>query len=130
MPVRVKGEMKKFETEWYKGFNEFVFPSDMPKEIQLRAINRRRQILIHSYIHNGLGMEMISQNLFTKISKELEDIQAAWGNDFNFYDYLFDGWDITQEDHLITNRGIDEGIVRHAMELVDARKRRERALAY
>jgi hypothetical protein len=122
--------LKKFQTEWFKTFDEFKFPEGMPREIQVRAINRRRQILIHSYIQNGVGMEMISQNLFGKISKELEDIQAAWGTDFNFYDYLFDGWDITQEDQLITNRGIDEGIVHHAMELVNARKARERKLAY
>jgi hypothetical protein len=122
--------MVKFRSEWGKGMQDFTFPDDMPAEIRLRAINRRRQVLIHSYIRNGTGMELISNRLFGQLCKELEDIQAAWGSDFNFYDYLFDGFDEDQEDHLVTNRGCDEFIVKHALGMIAARKAAERKLAY
>lgn len=122
--------MVKYKSEWGKNLGDFTFPDGMPGEIRLRAINRRRQILIHSYIHNGVGTELISSNLFSKLCRELMDIQAAWGDDFNFYDYMFDGFDESYEDKFITNRGCDEFIVKHALGMINARRAAERKLAY
>lgn len=127
--VREVCKMVKFKSEWYKTIDDFTFPEDMPQEMRNRVINRRRQILVHSYLNNGVGEQCISTKLFTKISNELQELQAVWGTDFNFYDYLFDGWDESQEDHLITNRGIDKGVVDHALSILDSKKKRERSMA-
>lgn len=127
--VREVCKMVKFKSEWYKTHDDFTFPDNMPQEMRNRVINRRRQILVHSYLNNGVGEECISNHLFTRLSNELQELQAAWGHEFNFYDYMFDGWDVTQEDHLITNTGIDKGVVDHALGLLANKKKRERGTA-
>lgn len=124
MPVKVK-----FQSEWGKRIEECHFPDGMPKEMRIRAINRRRQIMVYAYLSNGIGQDLISFEMFSRICRELEQLQAAWGYEFGFYDFQFVNFDESKEDHLFTNLGIDEGLNAHAMALLATRKKYERSLA-
>lgn len=117
---------KQFVSEWHKTFPEFTFPEGMPEDVKHRVISRRRQLLVHCYLRNGTGNSIIGERLFTRICKELEEIQAAWGHEYGFYDFLFHHWDEAQEDKLITNNGIDGGVVNHAMAMLANHKKWER----
>lgn len=88
----------------------------------------RRRIMAICYIHNGLGMEFVSQRLFTRLSFDLQMLQAAWGCEFDFYDFQFVDWVEGREDHLFTNNGCDDGVVKHALAMVQARRESDIAI--
>jgi len=121
--------MVKFVSSWHRVHSDFSFPEGMPVELQEKVINRRRQIMVYAYIQFGLGQETISQKLWLRICRELEELQAAWGYEFGFYDFMFDDWDISKEDHLLTNKGLDSGVVNAALALLTARKASARRVA-
>lgn len=117
---------KKWVSEWHKGREDWTPPKGMPEEFLNRLINRRRQILVYAYLANGLGQECVSTTLFGRLCRELMQLQAAWGHEFNFYDDIFAGFSEEMEDHLPTNLGIDDGVVKHAMGILATRKKHER----
>lgn len=119
----------KFVSEWNKPLTDMKFPEGMPLDMKMRLINRRRQVMVYSYIHNGIGREVISASLFSRLCRELVELQAAWGHEFGFYDFQFAGFTEEKEDHLYTNLGIDKAVVDHAMTLLSARLKHERSLA-
>lgn len=121
--------MVKFVSGWHRKHEDFTFPDGMPYELQQKVINRRRQIMVYAYIQFGLNEETISQKLWSRICNELQELQAAWGYEFGFYDFMFDDWDITKEDHLLTNKGLDSGVVNAAIALLQARKQSQRRIA-
>lgn len=126
--VTKERRMSKFVSEWGKQHRDLTWPEGMPEDLQARLFRLRRMVLIYAYLLFGIGEETITPRLWSRMCNELQMIQAAWGHEFNFYDYLFEGWDQTREDHLFTNRGIDSGIVNHAMRILAVRKASQRKL--
>ena len=121
--------MTKFVSDWHKGWDDFHFPEGMPDDLRSKVISRRRQILTYAYIIHGIGEEIIGEGMWTRMCKDLEGLQAAWGHEFGFYDFMFDGWDHTKDDHLMTNRGVDSGVMNHALGILQRRKLQQRKAA-
>jgi hypothetical protein len=128
--IKQEVAMRKFKSEWNKTDKDFTFPDGMPLELQQKVINRRRQIMTYGYLMFGLGEEnVVGTGIWNRICRELQELQAAWGHNFNFYDWQFDDWDQTKEDHLLTNKGVDSGVMNQALQIMATKKAAARRLA-
>jgi hypothetical protein len=119
-------KMVKAPSQWLRTMDDFKFPDTMPQELREKVIRLRRQIMTYGYILHGLGIEIIGDRLWSRLCKELTDLQSAWGWEFNFYDFQFKQWDETWDDKLSTNLGWDQEHVKHAMHIVKVRKEYDR----
>lgn len=121
--------MIKFKSDWNKKIGDMTFPEEMPQHLRESVIQYRRMVMVYGYILHGIGEEVISPALWSKVCRRLQLLQAAWGWKFGFYDFMFSNWSEEMDDHLITNQGVDSGVVNQAMTMLNARKARQRRLA-
>lgn len=103
-------------SEWR---NVIAVPPGVDQEYAQKIVQKRRQILLHSYIRWGLDRDILTNRQWVDWCRQLAHLQAAWGWEFNFYDSLFkDFRHVHSAKQLITNKGMDAMIVVVAAKLL------------
>ena len=80
---------------WYVNIVSVVFISQKIMTIEEKIKQRRRQMLVHSYIYYELDQNIVSDTKWAEWAKELEKLQHDYPDEskrVEFYD-MFQDWD-------------------------------------
>lgn len=93
----------KQNTDWFANHQRKVKKTILQEKadtVRNEIIRRRRQMLVHSCIYYVLNDNLIDDHIWQAWADQLTQLHRKYGEQVNFYDEAFKGWDGSTGFHL------------------------------